>query len=380
MLSATQVEDFPYFVFTFGPESEKRAWIHCKDAQNITLSGKGMIDGQCTAFALAEGPQGFTKTVRWRPAMTCFENVHGMEVRDLLFKDAANWTLHFTGCTNVYVHDIKIDNDLRFPNADGIDPDHCKNVRIERCHIVAADDCVVLKNTAPFISYGDCEDISITDCYLRSASSAFKIGSESCNAFRRIRVERCTIEHSNRGLAIQLRDCGDVEDVHFEDIDVHTVRHDPMWWGAAEPIYVTAHRRNPATTVGSIRRISFNNIRCRGENGIVVYASPAGKIEQLTLSDVTVDIARSTPWSSEIFDVRPHVAGLEIPECTPLSEDTPWGRAFSRQPAAVSIEGAKGVHFDNVVVNPPSDDTSTWLPVRADAPYSGNLLVKTAAD
>lgn len=379
LLSATELESFSHRVFAFGPEADKRAWIVCKDAKQVTLSGTGTIDGQCVAFALEEGPHGFTKTVRWRPAMTCFENVHGIEVRDLLFKDAANWTLHFTGCSDVLVHDIRIFNDLRFPNADGVDPDHCKRVRIERCHIVAADDCVVLKNTAPYNQYGPCEDIYIADCRLESLSSAFKIGSESCADFRRVRMERCTIERSNRGLAIQLRDGGNVEDISFEDIEVETRRFDPMWWGAAEPIYITAHRRNPETVVGSIRNVRFKNIRCRSENGIVIYGAPQGRVDNIRFEKVSVAIERHTPWSSEIFDVRPHAAGLEIADCKPLSQDTPWGRAYQRVPAGVSIEGASGVLFDAVSVSLPRGDSTQWLPVRADSAFQGDLQVTPAS-
>ncbi|MBC8038941.1 MAG: glycoside hydrolase family 28 protein [Opitutaceae bacterium] len=364
LLSATGIEAFPHRVFEFGPEAEKRYWIGAKHAENITLSGGGVIDGQCRAFALEENEHAITKTYRWRPATTCFEDVRGVQVRDLTFRDAANWTLHFVGCEDIDVHDVRILNDLKFPNADGIDPDHCRRVRIARCHIVAADDCIVLKNTEPYAKYGPCEDIEITDCRLESVSSAFKIGSESVDAFRRVRMSNCGIERSNRGLAIQLRDGGSVEDVEFNNITVETRRFAPGWWGSAEAIYVTALGRNARTTVGTVRNVRFNRIRCRGENGVVIYAEPAGRVDGIHFDDVSVEIARHTPWASGLFDVRPCPEGYLPPESAPVGEDTPWGRPATRACAAVSVDGALNVNAEAIRCTLPEGDTVKWTGLR----------------
>jgi hypothetical protein len=303
--------------------------------------------------------------------MTCFENCRRVTVRDLRFRNAANWTLHFAGCEDVHVHDVRIDNDIRFPNADGIDPDHCQRVRIERCHIVSADDCIVLKNTAPFGKYGDCEDIEVSDCVLESASAAFKIGSESCNAFRRIRVRDCTIERSNRGLAIQLRDGGDVEDVRFDRITVNTRRFSPDWWGVGEAIYVTAVRRNEQTRVGRVRNVHFEDIRCSGENGVVMYADPRGQIDDVTLRRVHVAVERVTDWPSGLFDVRPCPGGYLPTGSEPAGEDTPWGRPALRPPTVFSVEGAGRVVFEDVTYSEPRDCVRSWLPIRCDSELRG---------
>lgn len=371
LLSATRIDAFPQRVFDFGDEADKRVWIRARDAEDVTLSGAGTIDGQCHAFALGQTEHIYRPTLRWRPAMTCFEHCRRLRVRDLLLRNAANWTLHFAGCEDVHVHDVRIDNDLRFPNADGIDPDHCKRVRIERCHVVAADDCIVLKNTAPFGKYGDCEDIEVSDCVLESASAAIKIGSESCNAFRRIRVRDCTIERSHRGLAIQLRDQGDVEDVRFERIAINTRRFSPDWWGAGEAIHVTALRRNEQTRVGSVRKVHFEDIRCSGENGVVIYADPRGQIDDVSLRRVHVAVERVTDWPSGLFDLRPCPGGYLPPESEPAGDDTPWGRPALRPPAVFSIEGAGRVSLDDVTYSPPRDYIRDWLSLRCDGDLSG---------
>ncbi len=341
LLSATTLEAFPRRVFGSGDESEKRLWIGAAHAEDVTLSGEGVIDGQCHAFALGENEHIYTPTLKWRPALTCFENIRRLTVRDLTFRNAANWTLHFTGCRDVDVHDVKILNDLRFPNADGIDPDHCQRVRIARCHIVSADDCIVLKNTAQFAHYGPCADIEVSDCRLESVSAAFKIGSESHGDFRRIRVRDCVIERSHRGLALQLRDGGNVEDLEFRNITINTRRFAPVFWGAGEAIYLTTLARRPGGPVGELRDIRFHDIRCSGENGVVIYSDPPGRIHDVLLERVHVELARDTAWPSGLFDLRPCAPDYLPPGSAPAGVSTPWGRPALRPPAIFSIENAE---------------------------------------
>lgn len=365
LLSATDIKAFPRRVFSHGEEAEKRLWIGAKDAEDITLSGNGTIDGQCLAFALGENEFIYTPTARWRPAMTCFENVRRIAVSDLKFRNAANWTLHFSGCEDVLVKDVRIFNDLRFPNADGIDPDHCRRVRISGCHIVSADDCIVLKNTASFSQYGPCEDIEITDCRLESASAAFKIGSESHGDFRRIRMSDCVIERSNRGLAIQLRDGGSVEDVEFRNIRINTKRFAPVWWGAGEAIYVTALPRNAETVGGTIRDVRFQDIECEGENGVVVYGDPDDRIRDVIFERVRIVIRRHTQWPSGLLDVRPFQGGYSPGNAEPAGELTPWGHVVCRSPAAFSFDGAEALRFKEVSYSLPDSDRIAWKSVHS---------------
>lgn len=65
--------------------------------------------------------------------------------------------------------------------------------------------------------------------------------------FRNIIVSNCVISRSNRGLSIQIRDGGNVENVKYSDIIIGTRRFCPDWWGTAEPIVITAFDRDENT-------------------------------------------------------------------------------------------------------------------------------------
>jgi hypothetical protein len=55
--------------------------------------------------------------------------------------------------------------------------------------------------------------------------------------------DNCVISNGNRGLGIQNRDEGTVDDVLFSNIVLDCHLFSDVWSGKAEPIYVTAYRR-----------------------------------------------------------------------------------------------------------------------------------------
>ncbi|MBQ9308790.1 MAG: glycoside hydrolase family 28 protein, partial [Clostridia bacterium] len=131
-------------------EGEVDGWnggffLGARDAENITLSGQGVIDGQGDrVFVDADVDSGFhecpLRVAAFRPRMILFENVRNLTVADITLKDAAFWTLHMAGCRHVRIHDIRILNNDRGANNDGIDPDCCQDVVISNCIVHTGDD------------------------------------------------------------------------------------------------------------------------------------------------------------------------------------------------------------------------------------------------
>lgn len=345
LLGATREADYPAFAFKTGMEAGKRAWIVANGAEDIAITGGGIVDGNCSAFTVKDGTYITADTLRWRPAMTCLVGCRRVRVRDTIFRNSANWALHFSGCEDVVVDGVSILNDLKFPNCDGIDPDHCRNVRISNCHIEAGDDCIVLKNTIPFESYGPCENITVTNCTLVSTSSAIKIGTESICDFRNIVFDNCVIRGSHRGLSIQLRDRGDVENVLFSNMTVETRFFGGGWWGSAEAIYVTALPRNHETSPGRIRGVRFSNILCRGENGIFVMGHTPAHVEDVVFDGVQLKVGKRTKWEGGRYDTRPCPPEIRPHGAEPDGEITPWGCRVRRATPAVYIEKATGLRL-----------------------------------
>ncbi len=281
-------------------------FLYGKDCENVTITGLGKIDGNEEIF--------YGEVTKWhiegrfypRVPMLFLENAAQVTIRDVTFANSAFWTVHLVGCQDVLIDGIRILNNLRMANCDGIDPDHCKNVRIANCHIQCADDCIVLKNTAAAMQYGPCENITVTNCTLISTSAAIKIGSESEALFRNILVENCVISRSNRGISLQLRDPGSIENVAFHNIAIDTrLFRREMFWGAAEPIAITVLRRKPDTQVGTVRNIRFSNIFCTGENGLLLYGESPDSISGISFDNVQLHLRSLTDHEKGFHDLRP---------------------------------------------------------------------------
>lgn len=283
-------------------------FIYGKDCENVAITGYGKIDGNEEIFYGEVTPWHIDGAFYPRVPLLYLEHISELTIRDVTLTGSAFWTTHMVGCRDVLIEGIRIRNNLRLANCDGIDPDHCQNVRIANCHIQCADDCIVFKNTAHAQEYGPCENITVTGCTLTSTSAAIKFGTESEALFRNIVVSNCNISRSNRGISLQLRDKGSIENVVFSNINIETRMFSKLhWWGSAEPIAITAVKRSHDTKIGHIRNILFENIHCDSENGILIYGDEACNIQNVVMERVSVEIKKKTDWPKQYHDIRPTI-------------------------------------------------------------------------
>ncbi len=312
---------------------EAGALLFAKDATGVTLSGDGVLDGndhavwQKLADEEAGGdvnkpgwwPQSFCG-VWWpfgrsatdktlaagRPMMILLIGCKQTHVRDITIRNAPSWTVHPVGCEDLVIESISILNDWNVANNDGIDLDHCRNVRVANCHIDTADDGIVLKNTPNFAGYGRSENITVTGCTLASRSCALKLDEMySSPGVRNVVFDACAIFRSNRGLCIQSRDEGDIENVLFSNMTIETQLQPGKWWGAGEPIHVSHLPRNRNTKLGHVRQIRFSNILCRSESGVYLRGSPAQPLEDIGFDNVRVEVGKTTGQPGGFYDDRP---------------------------------------------------------------------------
>lgn len=309
-------------------------FIYAKDAENISITGQGAVDGSEEIFYGTQSEYHIDGIYYPRVPMFLLENISHLTIKNITMKRCGFWTLHMVGCYDVLVDGIRILNSLKMANADGIDPDHCKNIRIVNCHIECADDCIVLKNTKAYRHYGDCENIIISNCTLISTSAAIKFGTESEDTFKNIIVDNCNISKSNRGISLQLRDGGSIENVQFSNINIETRRFSGQWWGRAEPIYITAIDRKEGVKAGHIKNVRFQNINCKSENGIFISGSKDNIIEDIKLENIRLTMDKTSKWPVDSYDIRP-CQGDGILE---------------RKVSGVYVDYAKNVILDNVKV------------------------------
>lgn len=292
-------------------------FIYAKDQENISITGAGIIDGSEEVFYGSQTQYHIEGSYYPRIPLLMIEHVNHLTIKEITVQNSAFWTVHLVGCEDVLIDGIRILNNLMMANCDGIDPDHCKNVRIANCFISCADDCIVFKTSAAYREYGACENIVVTGCTLISTSAAIKFGTESENDFRNIIIENCNITRSNRGISLQLRDGGNIENVQFSNLNIETRKFSDEYWGSAEPISITALDRKTGVKAGHIRNIRFQNINCTSENGIFIHGSEDNFIQDILLENVTIQLRKESSWPIDGYDLRPCAGNCKVN--TPIS-------------------------------------------------------------
>ena len=165
-------------------------------------------------------------------------------------------------------------------------------------------------------------------------------------------MQNCIISNSNRGISIQIRDEGNVENVSFQNIMIQTRRFAECWWGCAEPIAITVADRDKNTSAGKISGIRFSNIFCDSENGVLVHGMPENCVEDIFFEKVQVTLSAKSKWKRGQYDLRPGL-GMGIIE---------------RKSPGFFLENAEGVIIRDCRVKFQGDDLADF----AQAIYAKN--------
>ncbi|CAA0387086.1 unnamed protein product [Arabidopsis thaliana] len=310
LLGGPRIEDYY-------PAETSSDWyvVVANNATDVGITGGGAIDGQGSKFVVRFDEKK-NVMVSWnqtgaclgdecRPRLVGFVDSINVEIWNITLREPAYWCLHIVRCENTSVHDVSILGDFNTPNNDGIDIEDSNNTVITRCHIDTGDDAICPKTYT-----GPLYNLTATDCWIRTKSSAIKLGSASWFDFKGLVFDNITIFESHRGLGMQIRDGGNVSDVTFSNINISTRYYDPSWWGRAEPIYITTCPRDSSAKEGSISNLLFVNITIDSENGVFLSGSPNGLLSDIKFKNMNLTFRRWSNYSAGLVDYRPGCQGL----------------------------------------------------------------------
>lgn len=302
---------------------DRDALFYGEDLVNITLEGRGVVDGQAGYEWREKGdfhddfiyPNQLEMEKIGRPLVRSFprNDQYGklvllLRCRDVLIKglsfiDSPSWTIHPYGCERLTIDGVYIRSSLKEGVwADGIDPDGCRDVRIANSTIETGDDALVFYSMNWFGPALPCENITVTNCRLSSASSAIKFCDGNMNAIRKVTINNCVITDSNRGLSFMVFDGGVVEDVVISNLVIETRRHDWFWWGDGEPIHFNIKKRSEVhrnwkkeddRPAGKIRRVLISNVLARGQGSSQITGHPESPLEEVTIENLRLAISHN---------------------------------------------------------------------------------------
>ena len=334
-----------------------------KDQKNISVKGKGVIDGRgfdCALNFLNQVHLGFlddtTKydRVTKRPKIIYFRECQDIVIEGINLRNSAEWTLVTDQCENLTISGILMDS-KNYWNNDGLDIVDCRHVLIKDSFIDASDDAICFKShSAEHL----CEDIEVRNCVARSSASGFKFGTVSRGGFKNIRIINNKVYDTHRSaITIQSVDGGEVENILVDNLEAVNT---------SNAIYLRTGIRWNNGKKGYLKNITLSNIKVEVPLGkadagysyegpvedLPRNISPSGivgipdiPIENVVLKNVEIIYPgggnknyayRGT--SPEELDSIPEMIDV-YPEFSQFKELPAWG---------LFIRHAKGITLDNV--------------------------------
>jgi hypothetical protein len=282
-----------------------------------------------------------------------------VRIAGLSFLHSPSWTINPYACERLVIDGVYIYSSLKEAVwADGIDPDGCKDVRITNSIIETGDDAIVFYSSNIWGPPLPCENITISNCRLSSASSALKFCDGNMNSIRNVTVDNCVISGSNRGIAFMVFDGGYVSDVVLSNLIIECHRFDWFWWGDGDPIHFNIKRRSEVNgqppqpgepPAGSIRNVLIRNVIARGKGSCLINGHPESWLEGVSLENLRLFLSADpeAPYDKTVHAMKFRWArdlklkDLEVIWDKPVSEK--WESALDLEDVqGLEIEGFAG--------------------------------------
>lgn len=182
--------------------------VHAKDASNIKILGRGILDGS----EFERNPAAIDGCIH-------LERCKNVTIDGLILRDPNVWCVSTFVCSDVAISNLKLIGLWRY-NSDGIDICNSQRVTVRNCFVRSYDDSLVIKGLTAFRDV-PVQDILFEDCVVwNDWGRALEVGAETCAPeFARITYRNCdVIRTTNIALDIQHSDRAAVKDVLFEKI------------------------------------------------------------------------------------------------------------------------------------------------------------------
>ena len=308
LLGSADRADYP--AWEFARKQTVQPLVSSRNAENITITGGGVIDGQGKVwweYVRGVKDSGVLGTDHPRPMGIVFDHSKHIKVEDITVQNAGFWQIVPYYSQYLEFRNMKI-LAPHSPNTDAVDPFSSSHIVIDHVFSSIGDDNIAIKSGAINSAGPDdpSTDITITDCTFEEGHG-LSIGSELAGGAQHIHAERIHFKGTDQGIRVKAnRDRGhDVSDLTFKDIDMVDVKTAILISEYYPKVYPEGEVK--AEPVGRLTP-NFHNIRI--ENVRATGSKTAGVIVGLPESHVTdielknVDISADTGLKVAYADVK----------------------------------------------------------------------------
>jgi polygalacturonase len=367
--------------------------FHAADAENITICGRGTIDGQGEKWWTENGRlgalirnnkikdepltsyqkmwvnanQGFDIPPYWenymmrkfyRPPFIQFFQCKNILIEGITIINSPFWTVNPEFCDNLTIHGITITNPSRSPNTDGINPSSCSNIHISDCHINVGDDCITIKSgrDADGRKWGKpCENITIINCTMLAGHGGVVIGSEMSGGVKKVTISNCVFNGTDAGIRLKSSRGrgGIVEEIRVDNIVMNNIQKsafifDLYYDGTSQPEAVS--ERTPVFRNIHISNVTGSNIRKVG----YISGLEEMPIEEISFSNINVTAkegfsaktARNIQFHNVDFAVE-EGASFAFTDCRDIVLDNVRSKLPVKGQAVVTVTNTKNLFVNN---------------------------------
>lgn len=268
------------------PGAETEALINFYRCKNSKIIGPGVIDGM--GHIIRE----HDKNVRLLE-MAGAENI---EIRDVVLRNPAFWTVHVLGSQKVSFDEVKIIADWAVGNSDGINPDCSQDVTTTNYFAYTGDDSFAVKSTSNSDKLQGCKNIKLQDSVVMTRKTAFKIGTETFKDTSNILIERCEAINTSRGIGFYIRDGGKASDITCRDINLDLMEY-PFEGSSGAPFTAEIAKRSG---VGALSDVVFENISAAAPYYSSFRGMQRSRIKNVTFKNCNITITDRTDKTDKL--------------------------------------------------------------------------------
>jgi polygalacturonase len=251
LIGSEKLEDYPQLPTRIaGIEMTwPAALINTRDQHNVTITGKGTIDGDGPIWWKSYWDLRATyepKGLRWasdydarRPRLILLQNSSDIHLGGgITLRRSGFWTIQVLYSHNITIDGVIIRNNEggKGPSTDGIDIDSSHDILVAHADIDVNDDALCLKAGRDYDGLRvnrPTENVVLRDSIIRHGAAAVTIGSETSGGFRNIEAYNITaLSGVPSGVLFKSAHTrgGTAKDIRIHDLDLQ---------GVAIPIHIT---------------------------------------------------------------------------------------------------------------------------------------------
>jgi len=245
-------------IYDYNIDGSNCSLVSALQAENIAITGKGVIDGQGRELAnnltdqvhkgIISDELKNDRPALHRPKGIYFRECKNVEISGIVIKNAAEWVQVYNQCQNLKIDKITVDSKA-FWNNDGLDIVDCKDVTVTNSFIDATDDAICFKSHD---ATKMCENIEVRNCVARSSANGIKFGTVTSGGYKNFKIINNKVYDTYRSaITIATPDGGVIDNILVDSLYAYNT---------GNAIYLRIGARWNKGRTGSMSNITIQNM------------------------------------------------------------------------------------------------------------------------